>query len=342
MPLLTDRVKILLLAGGRGERFWPRSTRALPKQFLQVDGRKSLLRKTFERLLPVVDPRAVYVVTGKEHEALTRRELPELTGDQVILEPVGRNTAPALGLGALWLSRLEPESVLLALPSDHHIVGEAEFHAALAVAVQAAEEGVLVTLGVAPDRPETGYGYIRTGPRVKEIAGLPLLRSAGFTEKPDAGTAARYCQSGEFLWNSGIVVSRSQTLLAEIALYLPEVHKLLAQMDRTAATLQELRTQVQARFAEMPSISIDYGVLERSAQVLTIPVSFGWTDVLTIVDPPQALLVCAREKAQEVSQVTPVAAAAVEALALQQQPAGDEIPHPWGREICWAATERYG
>lgn len=279
MPLHTDRVKVVLLAGGRGERFWRRSTRALPKQFLQVDGQKSLLRKTFERLLPALDPRAVYVVTGREYAALTRRELPELGADQLILEPVGRNTAPALGLAALWLSRMEPDTVLVALPSDHHIVGEAKFHATLAAAVQAAEEGAVITLGVEPSRPETGYKYIRTGPQLTQIAGLPLFRTAGFREKPDAETAARYWQSGEFFWNSGILVAQSRTLLAEIALHLPEVHRRLQEMDRAATTLQALRAQVQERFAEMPSISIDYGVLERSERVVTIPASFGWTDV---------------------------------------------------------------
>jgi mannose-1-phosphate guanylyltransferase len=279
MPLLRSQVKIVLMAGGRGERFWPRSTRTLPKQFLQVDGEKSLLRRTFERAALLVPVPAIYVVTGHDYQHLTRQELPELPEENLILEPVGRNTAPALGLAALWLERSEPDTILIALPSDHHITGEGKFHATLLAAVEAARDGHLVTVGVTPTRPETGYGYIHLGPIVKQQESFPVYRVARFEEKPDATTATRYVESGEYLWNSGMLICQTATLRQEIARYLPKVADLLRELDTESSQLADLCDRLLIRFPEMPSISIDYGVLERSDRVVALPAYFGWNDV---------------------------------------------------------------
>lgn len=279
MPLLRERVKVVLMAGGRGERFWPRSTRNLPKQFLRVDADKSLLRRTFDRAASLVSPQAIYVVTGHEYAHLTRKELPELPQENLICEPVGRNTAPALGLAALWLERTDPGSILIAMPSDHHVTGQVKFQATLMAAVEAAREGYLVTLGVQPTRPETGYGYIQSGESLELQAEIPIHRVARFVEKPDRVTAESFLASGDYLWNSGVVVCQSAELLCEIAHHLPQVEKVLGEIDATSRSLADLTLQVQARFGEMPSISIDHGVLERSDRVVVVPACFGWNDV---------------------------------------------------------------
>lgn len=389
MPLLGQNVKVVLMAGGRGERFWPRSTRALPKQFLKVGGENSLLRRTYERALALVDPSSIYAVTGTEYEALTRQELPELPKDNLILESIGRNTAPALALAALWIERASQPSVVIALPSDHHVVGERKFQAALLSAVESAKAGYMVTLGIKPTRPETGYGYIRTGAPVGSFGGMAVCRVAGFTEKPDVETARQYLQCGEYLWNSGMVIAHTSTLQGEVERFLPKVHELLREVSASARDLGELWAKLSERFGELPSISFDYGVLERSDRLVTVPAHFGWNDIgdwaalgrvlpvdeggnavrgdtllhecsnmmvdadsgrlvvavgahdLIVVDTPQALLVCAKDQAQEVRSVAGLASALVDAFERTQLPEGTVVQKPWGREIWWAVTEHY-
>jgi mannose-1-phosphate guanylyltransferase len=279
MRLLGERTKVVILAGGQGERLWPRSTPSLPKQFLQFDGERSLLRRTYERACTMVAPGSVYVMTARGYEHLVRWEMPEIPDQNLILEPVGRSTAPALGLAALWASRSDPEAILIALPSDHRIGGERRFEATLMAAVQAAEAGWLVTMGIRPSRPESGYGYIRKGPLLTNSLGLPVFQAAGFVEKPERAAAQAYCESGEYLWNSGILVGQAKVLRGEIARFLPEVSELLDQLEPLAVTYPQLQEQVDSRFAEMPTISIDYGVLERSDRVAVVPAYFEWSDI---------------------------------------------------------------
>jgi len=269
-------VRVVLMAGGRGERFWPRSTEWMPKQFLRVDGDRSLLRRTFDRALDLVPPAAIYVVTNRRYASLVRQELPSLPEENLILEPHGRNTAPALGLAA---QHLEPGAVMIAMPSDHHIVGRARFRVTLEAAVQAARHDFLVTIGIPPTRPETGYGYIQLGPELDAGALLPLYRVNRFTEKPDRGTAERYLQSGEYAWNSGILVARVGLLWQEIGRHLPEVCEALEEIRRASPEWPALSESAAERFAGMPSISIDKGVLERSDRVAVVPGHFGWNDL---------------------------------------------------------------
>ncbi|MEW8979383.1 MAG: sugar phosphate nucleotidyltransferase [Symbiobacterium sp.] len=347
-------VRVVLLAGGRGERFWPRSTEALPKQFLQVDGKESLIRATFARAAALTGPESIYVVTQERYADLVRQELPALPEANLILEPCARNTAAALGLAA---RRLGPDAILVAMPSDHHITGPARFRVTVQAAVEVARHGYLVTIGIPPTRPETGYGYIRRGAPLELPTAVPAFRVDRFTEKPERATAEQYLQSGEYAWNSGILVARAGVLDEEIGRHMPELHAVLERLPWAAPPLPGLAGQ----FAGLPGTSIDKGVLERSDRVAVVPGHFGWNDVgdwaalsrllpldengnavigevllqdsrrvvvhggdrlvvllgvsdLIVVDTPKVLLVCAREKAQEVRQVARIGAAFADAL----------------------------
>lgn len=271
-------VRVVLLAGGKGERFWPRSTTDIPKQFLPMAGNKSLLRNTFDRIAGFVPVASIYVTTGARYGGLTRQELPELPAENLILEPEGRDTAPSLGLASLWVEQVDPDAIMVALPADHHIIGEGKFRATLAAAVAAAADGGLVTLGVHPTRPETGYGYIQVGDAVGEHRGLPVHRALRFVEKPDARTAERYLASGDYLWNSGMFVWKVSSLRREIARHLPELHAVLEELA-AAGDLEAMRAALPEVFRRAPKISIDYGVMEKSDQVYVVPAYFGWDDV---------------------------------------------------------------
>lgn len=267
------------MAGGCGQRFWPKSTPICPKQFLPMLGSHSLLRMAYERATQLVEPSSIYVSTLAAYEALTRAELPELPAGNIIREPVGRNTAPALGLAALSLQRGGGDPILVALPSDHYIDGDVAFTTAIETAVAAAREGYVATVGLRPTRPETGYGYIRLGEELGVADGVPFYRAAQFTEKPDEATARGYCSGGEHLWNSGIVVSRLSVLLHELERHAPAVYQALHEINAGPPTLAAFRDEGQARFASLPSLSFDYAVLERSDRIVTVLAEFAWDDL---------------------------------------------------------------
>jgi mannose-1-phosphate guanylyltransferase len=233
-------------------------------------GNHSLLRMAYERATQLVEPSSIYVSTLAAYEALTRAELPELPAGNLILEPVGRNTAPALGLAALSLQRSGGDPILVALPSDHYIDGDEPFTTAIETAVAAAREGYVATVGLRPTRPETGYGYMRLGEELGVADGVPCYKAAQFTEKPDAATARGYCSGGQHLWNSGIVVSRLSVLLHELERHAPAVYQALHEIDVAPST---------ARFASLPSLSFDYAVLERSDRIVTVLAEFAWDDL---------------------------------------------------------------
>lgn len=267
-------IHAVILAGGSGTRLWPLSRRQLPKQFLRIEGERSLLEATLDRLQPVVDPAHALIVTGTEH---ARGEAYQaLQAFQTLLEPVGRNTAPAIALAAAWLSRGPDDPVLVVLPADHVIRDQPAFHEALRRAIAAAEDGALVTFGIRPTGPETGYGYIQAATDGSAV--VPVQR---FTEKPDQATAERFLAEGDYWWNSGMFVWRTSSILAEVEHHLPEVHEVLQRIrgDWDAPGMVDPQPAVEAHFASMPSISIDYGVLERSDRVRLVPCDIGWSDV---------------------------------------------------------------
>lgn len=277
--MISPEVRVVLLAGGGGERFWPSSRPEFPKQFLDLDGKGSLLQKTYQRALGLADARDIFVSTRREYADLVKEHIPALPPENLILEPVGRDTAPGLGLAATMLELQDPTAIMVALPADHLVTEESRFYQTIRAAVgAAAREQALVTLGVHPTRPETGYGYIQVGDMQGEASGLPVHRALRFVEKPDQNTALLYVQSGDYLWNSGMFIWPVGVLREEIRRHLPELDSVLAEVAALKSP-RVIETALPELFPRAPRISIDYGVLERSDRVMVVPAYFGWDDV---------------------------------------------------------------
>jgi mannose-1-phosphate guanylyltransferase/mannose-6-phosphate isomerase len=267
------KVYAVILAGGSGSRLWPLSRQHLPKQFLALDGASSLLQTTIDRLSPVIDAKDVLIVTQESHAK--GEAYHALLPYQALYEPVGRNTAPAIALAAAYLTANGEDPVMVVLPADHIIKDEVSFRAHLEIAIKAAESGKLVTFGIQPTRPDTGFGYIKA----HQAGDSEICEVDRFTEKPDLDTAERFLKEGDYYWNSGMFVWRASTILAEVKTHLPAVYKIVETMlaDNRAGT--SFQQAVEKHFASMPPISIDYGVLEKSDRVSLIPCDIGWNDV---------------------------------------------------------------
>ncbi len=270
------RLHAVVLAGGAGQRFWPRSRRARPKPLLRVVGGRTLLEATLERAGRLAPPGRTWLVCAAEHAAPMRRAA-GLPPGRVLVEPCGRNTAMAVAWAACRIAAKDPEAVLAVLPADHHVPDARAFAAALRRAARAAQRaGVLVTLGVRPTRAETGYGYIQVGPAAPApFTGLHRVRR--FVEKPSEARARRFVRNGGFLWNAGVFVWRAATILEEIGRWAPELDRALAPLRRAPAA----RAAREAAYRRAPALPIDVAVLERSRRVWTLPVGFHWSDVGT-------------------------------------------------------------
>src|SRR4051812_25842002 len=238
----------VLLAGGSGTRFWPLSRAKRPKQFLSLATDKTLLAETADRVEGLTGAQHTWVVCGRDHAAAVRKALPGLVPTHLVVEPAARNTAPAIGLAAVEVSREDPSATLVVLPSDHHIAQPEAFREALRTAVRVAQGGDLVTLGIPPTRPETGYGYLRRG--AEREKGVYAVEA--FVEKPDAATAQAYLRDPAYSWNAGIFVFRADALLDAIREHLPALHEALSRIASDPSVLA-------AEFPRVPSISIDYG-----------------------------------------------------------------------------------
>lgn len=271
-------IHAVVLAGGAGERFWPASRRRRPKPFLEVVGGRSLLAATLDRARRFAGPDRVWAVCGEEHARAVRRES-GLPASRVLVEPLRRNTAMAAAWAALRIGADDPDAVQAVLPADHHVPDAAAFARAIRRAARAAGEGrALVTLGVRPSRPDTGYGYIQEGPPVgRAFPGLRRVRR--FVEKPDAARARRFLRSGRHRWNAGIFVWTSGTLLEEVERCAPDLHRALAPLR--AAPRSRSRARIARAYRRAPSLPVDVAVLERSRRVWTLPVDFAWSDVGT-------------------------------------------------------------
>jgi mannose-1-phosphate guanylyltransferase len=276
------KVYAVIMAGGVGTRFWPRSREKSPKQLLEILGKGTMIQNTVKRLEPLVGRQDTFVITNRVQRSLVTKQLPGVPDENILDEPIGRNTAPCIGLAALHLTRLDPDAVMVVMPADHTIQKISEFHRILGLAITTAgESGSLLTIGIQPTRPETGYGYIQIytdeGPH-NPYHDRGVLKVKTFAEKPNPATAERFLASGDFLWNSGMFVWRADAILREIERCLPDLSSELRKIERAIGTPQYQST-VETVYGMIRGISIDYGVMEKSENVFVIPADLGWNDL---------------------------------------------------------------
>ncbi|MFC1555131.1 mannose-1-phosphate guanylyltransferase, partial [candidate division KSB1 bacterium] len=275
----------LIMAGGVGKRFWPMSKRSKPKQFLNLFGEKSMIRMTYDRLKSFVDKKNIFVITNEDQIDLTYKHLPDLPKTNIIGEPFGKDTAPCIALGALMAASKDPDAVMVVLPADHLITNTKEFHSVLKLGADlASTDESLITIGISPTRPETGYGYIQFDSENADkyipetFHNKGILRVKTFAEKPNLATAKRFIESGDFLWNSGIFIWKAKTILKEIEESLPELYDSMYELQPhfNRDTFNEALLSV---YRQISSISIDYGVMEKAKNVFLLRGDFGWSDV---------------------------------------------------------------
>ena len=268
----------LIMAGGGGTRLWPMSRQARPKQVLPLVGENTLFEMAVKRLAPLFPPERILVVTVEAMAPELRAQAPELPPDNFIVEPEGRNTAPAIGLAALHIAARDPQASMAVLTADHYIADTKRFRAVLSAAYQVAAEGYIVTLGIKPHTPSTGFGYIEWGASEGIVGGFEVFEAVAFTEKPDEEVARAYLDSGRYSWNSGMFVWQISRLMAELERQQPELCRHLATVgaelgsDAYDATLAQVWPTVE-------KISVDYAIMEGAHDVRVIPVDIGWSDV---------------------------------------------------------------
>lgn len=267
----------LIMAGGRGERFWPKSRKSLPKQFLSLtDDGRTMIQLTVERIRPLIDLEDIYISTNRAYRGLVMEQLPGIPPENILCEPVGRNTAPCIGLGAVHIAKKYEDAVMMVLPSDHLIKYNQMFLNALKDGCSIAEKGKnLVTIGITPDYPETGYGYIKFLPQQADGNAYAVER---FVEKPDMETAKEYLESEEYLWNSGMFIWKVSTILDNMKSMLPDLHQGLFNIAEAIGTDKQ-EMVLEKVFPELESVSIDYGVMEKAENIFILPGVFGWDDV---------------------------------------------------------------
>jgi mannose-1-phosphate guanylyltransferase/mannose-6-phosphate isomerase len=361
----------VILAGGWGTRFWPLSRSQYPKQVLRLLGSESMLQATVERLLPRIPPERQAVVTNADQAGLIHQDLLHRGWEEIRIwiEPLGRNTAAAVGLAAVYLGEEADDAVMAVFPADHFIQDRASLLRALDLGASWAQAGYLVTFGIPPTRPETGYGYIKQGAPLDDQG--RVYRAARFIEKPPRAQAQEFLAAGGYSWNSGIFLFRRQVLLEAFSRYLPDLYRELARLQ-----VKENRPPLTEIYERIPSISLDHGILEKAENVAVVPVEMGWNDVGTweavhqlfprdergnvllgrvldqgsrdsifyaqnrlvatiglertvVVDTPDATLVCHRDRAQEVKDLV---------TELHRQQLAESVQHttverPWGRYV---------
>jgi len=270
-------ITALIMAGGRGERFWPKSRKIMPKQFLSLtDDGKTMIQLTVERILSMVKLEDVYIATNKDYKRLVLDQLPGLPEQNVLCEPVGRNTAPCIGLGAMHISKKYDDAMMLVLPSDHQIKFNKMFLRTLQDACDVAEkDSNLVTIGITPDYPETGYGYIKFDPLCMEGHAYKVDR---FVEKPSLEVAKEYLALEEYLWNSGMFIWKVSSILKNMQKLLPNMYQGLKQIQAVIGTGEESAV-LEKEFTAIESQSIDYGIMEKAENIYILPGTFGWDDV---------------------------------------------------------------
>ncbi|NTX60938.1 NTP transferase domain-containing protein [Myxococcus sp. CA051A] len=272
----------VIMAGGSGTRFWPLSRQARPKQFLPLASKLPLITDTAARLKGLSTVKNTFIVCGPPHAKAAAKLVKGLPKANILVEPVARNTAPAIALAAVHVAARDPKGIMVVLPSDHHVADVPGFKRTLEEAARIAEGGHIVTLGIQPNRPETGYGYIQVGDALS--GGGRSVKA--FKEKPDTQTAKAYVSSGEYLWNGGIFVFRADVILAAFEQHMPEMKKGLATLSK-AAGKRTFGPVLKKVFPKLPSISIDYGVMEKASNIAVLPGDFGWSDVGSFAAIPE-------------------------------------------------------
>lgn len=267
----------IIMAGGVGSRFWPRSRKALPKQLLNIFGSETMIQGTVNRLQGIVPADNIFIITNVAQREEILIQLPQLPARNIIAEPIGKNTAPCLGLGASIIHKIEKDSVIINLAADHLISDLEKFRSDILSAAGYVEKNQkLLTFGIRPTRPETGYGYVKkTG---RKLADTEIYSVEKFVEKPNLEKAKSYLESGEYFWNSGMFVWRADSILEEIKLYLPELSEQLKGVNSQPGQ-SEFESELQMLYEKANSISIDYGIMERSQRVCLKEADFDWSDV---------------------------------------------------------------
>ncbi|MFR6471231.1 MAG: mannose-1-phosphate guanylyltransferase [Turicibacter sanguinis] len=269
----------LIMAGGKGTRFWPLSTEENPKQFLNLIGKESMIQMTVSRLTELIPMERIFVVTDQKYEQLVNEHLPALPSENVIIEPIGMNTAPCIALSAMLIENKFPNSTLAVLPSDHLIEDEELFRKTLDAANLFVETNpnAIVTLGMSVTRPEVGYGYIKYQQKVESIYELDIHQVERFVEKPDVETATQYMNEGNYLWNGGMFIWKGQNVINLTKNYLPNTFAILQEIVQSK---QEIFKQVLfEKYPLVDSISVDYGIMEKANEICVIPSNFGWDDI---------------------------------------------------------------
>ncbi len=340
----------VIMAGGSGTRFWPQSRKRRPKQLLRIAGDRTMIRATVERVLPEIPFERIMIVTGVAHVEEIKAEIPELAERMVVAEPEGRNTAPCIALAAYRIAKEDPDAVMAVLPADHLIGREEEFLTALRAAAQVASTSdYLITFGIVPDRPETGYGYIELGPEVLKVGDTSMFDVKAFVEKPDKSRAETYLASGNYMWNSGMFIWKVSAIIRAFEKYCPSITRTIGAIGQDLDTPRE-PDAIREAYECVESISIDYAIMEKAANVLVLPIDVEWNDVgswaslhdvwdhdhnrnavrgaflaldaagcvvssphklttligvddLIVVDTPDALLVCRKDRAQDVKEL---------------------------------------
>lgn len=273
---------LVIMAGGVGSRFWPMSTPQRPKQFIDVMGcGRTLLQLTFDRFCGICQPENIWVVTSAAYADLVREQLPEVPVSNILLEPCRRNTAPCIAYVSWRIKSVDPTANIVVTPSDHIVMNQAEFQRVVVSALKfTIETDAIVTLGMKPTRPETGYGYIQADLSAACARNREIYQVDAFREKPDAATAQRYIAQKNFFWNSGLFIFRVSTIVNALRIYAPEISEIFEGMQSVYGTADEQAT-INELFPTCPSISIDYAVMEKADEIYVFPADFGWSDLGT-------------------------------------------------------------
>lgn len=268
----------LIMAGGKGTRFWPASTEKRPKQFLSLTTERTMIQETVKRLLPLIDMDHIFICTGAKYKALCLEQLPELPERNIIVEPIGRNTAPCILLSTLYISQVYPDSNIIVLPSDAMVTNESEQLAVFKDADKYIEgKDGIITIGITPDRPETGYGYIQFTDK-SEVSGSHEIKVVdSFKEKPSLDVAKEYVADGHYLWNAGMFMFGAEFMKAQYALYANETYKILTSLP--AITAENYMEELEQKYAICESISVDFAIMEKTDKLYVVPADFGWDDV---------------------------------------------------------------